>query len=153
GIGAGAAAGAGGAKLLTGAGLGALLRGGGSKALRFAGRAGELAVLIEGLNILTGQHTTQSKGPSRYSGSKGWGNLLHDLGHPERLVGNILDNPGGLGNPGAPAAGSPSTLRWGDVFPLIQSGVLTAAAIRQLKGRFATAADYNGALAYAKQVT
>jgi hypothetical protein len=147
--GAGAVAGGGAAAgLLSGAGLAALLKRGGSKALGFAGKGLTLAALVE---LLQGATKPQQPAGSTWS----LGGIAHAVEHPLadiQSVGTALAVVAGLAKPPAKGDSKQAKLTWTDVFPLIRSGVLTAGAVRNLRDRFATTADYNGALAYAQQL-
>jgi hypothetical protein len=68
----------------------------------------ETVAITLAVDLVMSAHTT-AHGLHRYSGSQGWANLWHDLGHPVRLFQNLTGRGGGGG--GAAAAGGRARAR------------------------------------------
>ena len=78
-------------------GVGTAAEGSTGKVTGLRGALGSLPALVAttvAVDIVMSAHTTEH-GLHRYSGSKGWANLFHDLAHPERLFQNLTGGGGG----------------------------------------------------------
>lgn len=140
-----------------GVGAGALLRGALGKGARILTKGGELYLVYKGVTFALNPQPGSDGGANRYGGSlsHGWGNLFSDVvhGHLGRVA---TDTYKGIANEAFGAHyGSSNTIKnpltFLDVLPAIQGGYLSIAALKGLRPRFTSQADYNGALALLEQ--